>query len=37
MAAIGFVFKFLPEKKGMPVEQVVQDFKEQAEASKAPL
>jgi hypothetical protein len=30
------VFQFLPETKGMSVEQVVQVFEEQAEASKAP-
>jgi hypothetical protein len=37
VVAIGFVFKFLPETKGRSVEQVVQIFEEQAEASKAPV
>src|ERR1700758_57726 len=37
VVAIGFVFKFLPETKGRSVEQVVQVFAEQAEASKAPV
>jgi MFS transporter, SP family, arabinose:H+ symporter len=36
VVAIGFVFKFLPETKGRSVEQVVQIFEKQAEASKAP-
>jgi hypothetical protein len=31
------VFKFLPETKGRSVEQVVQIFEKQAEASKAPI
>jgi len=35
--AIGFVFKFLPETKGLSVEQVVGVFEEQAGASKAPV
>jgi hypothetical protein len=35
--AIGFVFKFLPETKGLSVEQVVQVFEKQAEVSKAPV
>jgi sugar porter (SP) family MFS transporter len=37
LIAIGFVFKFLPETKGHSVEEVVQIFEEQAEASKAPV
>jgi SP family arabinose:H+ symporter-like MFS transporter len=37
VVAIGFVFKFLPETKGRSVEEVVQVFAEQAEASKAPV
>jgi Na+/melibiose symporter-like transporter len=37
VVAIGFVFKFLPETKGRSVEQVVQIFEKQAEASKAPI
>jgi MFS family permease len=37
VVAIGFVYKFLPETKGRSVEQVVQIFEEQAEASKAPV
>ena len=36
VVAIGFVFKFLPETKGHSVEEVVQIFEKQAEASKAP-
>jgi hypothetical protein len=31
------VFKFLPETKGHSVEEVVQIFEQQAEASKAPV
>jgi SP family arabinose:H+ symporter-like MFS transporter len=37
VVAIGFVFKFLPETKGRSVEQVVQIFEKEAEASKAPV
>jgi MFS transporter, SP family, arabinose:H+ symporter len=37
VVAIGFVFKFLPETKGLSVEQAVQVFEKQAEASKAPI
>jgi MFS transporter, SP family, arabinose:H+ symporter len=37
VVAIGFVFKFLPETKGHSVEEVVQIFEKQAEASKAPV
>ena len=37
VVAIGFVSKFLPETKGRSVEQVVQIFEKQAEASKAPV
>ena len=37
VVAIGFVFKFLPETKGRSVEEVVQIFEREAEASKAPV
>ena len=37
VVAIGFVFKFVPETKGRSVEEVVQIFEQQAEASKAPV
>jgi membrane protein implicated in regulation of membrane protease activity len=37
VVAIGFVYKFLPETKGRSVEQVVQVFEREAEASKAPV
>jgi MFS family permease len=37
VVAIGFVFKFVPETKGHSVEEVVQIFEKQAEASKAPV
>jgi Sugar (and other) transporter len=37
VVAIGFVFKFLPETKGRSVEEVVQIFEKQAEASKVPV
>jgi len=37
VVAIGFVYKFLPETKGRSVEQVVQIFEKQAEASKTPV
>ena len=37
VVAIGFVFKFLPETKGRSVEEVVQIFEKEAEASKAPV
>jgi hypothetical protein len=36
VVAIGFVFKFLPETKGLSVEQVVRVFEQQAEAGEAP-
>ena len=36
VVAIGFVYKFLPETKGRPVEEVVQIFEREAGASKAP-
>jgi MFS transporter, SP family, arabinose:H+ symporter len=35
VVAIGFVFKLLPETKGLSVEQVVHVFEQQAETSKA--
>jgi len=37
VVAIGFVFKFLPETKGLSVEQVVHVFEQQAENSKVPV
>ena len=37
VVAIAFVFKFVPETKGHSVEEVVQIFEEQAEASKTPV
>jgi sugar porter (SP) family MFS transporter len=37
VVAIGFVYKFLPETKGLSVEQAVQVFEREAEASKAPV
>jgi sugar porter (SP) family MFS transporter len=37
VVAIGFVFKFLPETKGLSVEQAVHVFEQQAEASKVPV
>jgi SP family arabinose:H+ symporter-like MFS transporter len=37
VVAIGFVFRFLPETKGLSVEQAVEVFEEQAERSKAPV
>jgi MFS transporter, SP family, arabinose:H+ symporter len=37
VVAIGFVFKFLPETKGLSVEQAVHVFEKQAEESKAPV
>ena len=37
VVAIGFVYKFLPETKGLSVEQAVGVFEEQAEASRAPV
>jgi hypothetical protein len=37
VVAIGLVFKFLPETKGLSVEQAVHVFEQQAEASKAPI
>jgi MFS transporter, SP family, arabinose:H+ symporter len=37
VAAIGFVSRFLPETKGRSVEEVVQIFEQQAQASKAPV
>jgi MFS transporter, SP family, arabinose:H+ symporter len=37
IVAIGFVYKFVPETKGHSVEEVVQIFEQQAEASKAPV
>jgi MFS family permease len=37
LIAIGFVFKFVPETKGHSVEEVVQIFEREAEASKAPV
>src|SRR5579863_4366587 len=37
VVAVGFVFKFLPETKGRSVEEVVQIFEKQAEASKVPV
>jgi MFS transporter, SP family, arabinose:H+ symporter len=37
VVAIGLVFKFLPETKGRSVEEVVQIFEQEAEASKAPV
>ena len=37
VVAIGFVYKFLPETKGLSVEQAVHVFEQQAEASKAPV
>ena len=37
VVAIGFVYKFLPETKGRSVEEVVQIFEREAEASKAPV
>ena len=37
VVAIGFVFKFLPETKGLSVEQAVNFFEQEAAASKAPV
>jgi sugar porter (SP) family MFS transporter len=37
VVAIGFVYKFLPETKGLSVEQAVHVFEKHAEASKAPV
>jgi SP family arabinose:H+ symporter-like MFS transporter len=37
VVAIAFVFKFLPETKGLSVEQVVHVFEQQAESSKVPV
>jgi hypothetical protein len=37
IAAIGFVFKFVPETKGRSVKEVVQIFEKEAEAGKAPV
>jgi hypothetical protein len=37
VVAIGFVFKFVPETKGRSVEEVVQIFDKQAQASKVPV
>src|ERR1700730_6435212 len=37
VVAIGFVYRWLPETKGLSVEQVVQIFEKQPEASKAPV
>ena len=37
VVAIGFVFRFLPETRGLSVEQAVEVFEEQAERSKAPV
>ena len=35
--AIGFVYKFLPETKGLSVEQAVHVFERQAEREPAPV
>jgi hypothetical protein len=35
--AIGFVYKFLPETKGLSVEQAVHVFEHQAEESSLPV
>jgi len=37
VVAIGFVYKFVPETKGHSVEEVVQIFEKEAEASKSPV
>jgi SP family arabinose:H+ symporter-like MFS transporter len=37
LVAIGFVYKFVPETKGHSVEEIVQIFEKEAEASKAPV